>query len=317
MIQLCNRAVLTEGKDGSTEFFQSDKLQEKLESSCRAAGLTETWMAEDIALAVEFSLGELGNDKKFTDSEIDSIVIKVLQEAGLGSVAAHYRHQLDNPESEISFNAETIEEIIKRYLHVDKQQLNDIVSKVSDAGRKLLLTNASPTLILELAKHYTDDKSFFTAETKPALSNKFHSCPWLISREDIIRKISGDTSKMVAEEVLKVSGVSRLFPSIRVEIAFAKFAESSGLTAPVTEFFLFPYLANLADAVDDVIKCTSALALQTPEIDEQFPVYLKFIDAPLFTEKWLSGDWKESRTCFEELVTELKALLKNSVFSYY
>ena len=133
-------------KDGSTEFFQSDKLQEKLEISCRAAGLTKTWIAEDIALSVEFSLGELGNDKIFTDSEIDSIVIKVLQEAGLAAVATHYKHQQENPEPEISFNSETITEIVIRYLHVDEKHLEDIIGIADRFDGEILLAGLGPAL---------------------------------------------------------------------------------------------------------------------------------------------------------------------------
>jgi hypothetical protein len=316
MIQLCNRAIFTLREDGSTDFFQSDLLQEKLELSCRAAGLNETWIAEDISLAVEFTLAELGNDKVFTNSEIDAIVIKVLQEAGLTAVATHYKHRQENPEPQISFTTETISEIVDRYLHPDEKDRADIISKVSDAGKKLLLTNASPTLILELAKHYMDDQTSRSSKETP-LPASLHSCPWLISRQNIEQKVSGTTAKMISDQIIKISGISRLFPAIRLEITFAKFAESSGLTAPVTDFILFSYLANLATALDDIIDTAKHLATALPDKLESPPIYLKFSDAPQFTEVWLSGNWEENKECFEELVAELKSLLKNEVFSYY
>ena len=316
MIQLCNRAVLTHREDGSTEFFQSDILQKKIESSCHAAGLKETWIAEDIALAVEFSLGELGNENIFTDAEIDAIVVKILQEAGLGSVATHYRRLQDNPEPEISFTPSAIKDIVGRYLHIELQQLDNIVEKVTDAGRKLLLKNASPTLILELAKHYMDDLSYLSLQPKKSLSERLNSCPWLVSRESILQKISGRTSELIASEVLKITGISKLFPSIRIEIAFANFAEISGLVAPVTDFTIYSYLANLAEAVDNIINIAKELSRPLPELNSDLPIYLKFIDAQLFTDEWLGGNWSESKECFEELVVELKALLQNDVFSY-
>ncbi len=316
MIQLCNRAVLIHRENGATEFFQSETLQKKIESSCRAAGLHETWIAEDIALSVEFSLGELGNDKVFTNSEIDAIVVKILQEAGLATVAAHYRHLQDNPEAEITFTPLAIKEIVSRYLHVDTAQLDHIVEKVTDAGQKLLLKDTSPTLILELAKHYMDDRSYLSNAPESSISKNLHSCPWLISRDEILQKISGRTSTLVSSDVLKVAGVSRLFPSIRIEIAFANFAKASGLVAPVTDFIIFSYLANLAEAIDNIITIGKELALQLPENNTNLPVYLKFTDAPKFTNDWLGGNWNESKNCFEELVTELKLLLHNKVFSY-
>jgi len=318
MIQLCNRAVLTLREDGSTDFFQSDLLQEKLESSCRAAGFNETWIAEDIALSVEFTLAELGKNKVFTNSEIDAIVIKVLQEAGLTTVATHYKHKQENPEPEILFSSDAISEIIERYLHLEGEELSRTIEKVSDAGKKLLLQNTSPTLILELAKHYINDRSSLPSPDElRSRSDSLHSCPWLISREQIEQKVSGSTAKMVSDQVLKISGISRLFPSIRIEITFAKFAEILGLTAPIAEFHLFSHLANLAKSVDDIIETSKHLSTRLSEKSDFPPVYLKFRDAPQFTEIWLSGNWEENKECFEDLVTELKDLLKNEVFSYY
>ena len=317
MIQLCNRAVLTHREDGTTEFFQSDLLKKKIEESCKAAGLKETWIAEDIALAVEFSLGELGNENIFTEPEIDAIVVKILQEAGLGSVAQHYRRLQNNPEPEISFTTTAIRDVVEKYLHIeDDEQIDNIVEKVSDAGRKLLLKNTSPTLILELAKHYMDDYSYLAKQNDKSLSEHLNSCPWLVSRDSVLQKISGKTSELVASEVLKVSGISKLFPSIRIEIAFIKFASNAGLVAPVTDFTILSHLSNMAAALDDIINVAKELSRKHPTLNPDIPVYLKFTDAQLFTDEWLGGNWSESKECFEDLVTELKGLLQNSVFSY-
>ena len=311
MIQLCSRAVLTKNSDGTTAFFQPDKLQEKLASSCRAAGMNDAWIAEDIALSVEFTLGELGKGKVFTNAEIDSIVVKVLHEAGLGAIAIHYRQLQDNSEEELSFKRDKITEIVNRYLQVDKEYSESIISQVEDAGRKLLLKQASPTLILELAKHYMNETPLLATQAPSSLE----SCPWLITKEAILKKISGDTSKLIAAEALSPSGISRLFPSIRVEVKFAKFAEEFNLTPPTADFLLISYLQNLADALDDIIETTQHLTTNLPTKQDNIPVYLKFVDAPGFTEQWLGGNWNESTSCFEELVTELKELMKNDIFS--
>ncbi len=315
MIQLCNRAVLTLQDDGSTDFFQTDILQDRLESSCRAAGLNDTWIAEDIALSVEYSLGELGNDKVFTDTEIDSIVVKILQEAGLGAVATHYQLQPSNQEKHLSFKPSAISEIAARYLHLEGEKLEFVVRKVSDAGRKLFLEESSPTLILELAKHYMNDKTFPLANSS-SLPKELHSCPWLISREDMINKVSPKTAELIAAEVIGISGISRLFPSLRIEIKFADFTKLLGFTPPVSELVFISSLTTLAEGIDDLAESAGKRGLELPEKLSHLPVYLKFTDAPEFTEIWLGGNWNDNRSCFEELVAELKTHLTHKVFSY-
>jgi hypothetical protein len=315
MIQLCNRSVLTLREDGSTEFFQSDNLQKKLESSCHAAGLNEAWIAEDIALSVEYTLSDLGADKVFTLPEIDSIVIKILHEAGLGAVATHYQLEQEG-ETNLIFDKTNISGIIKRYLQLKEEEIASVVSMVSDAGKKLFLKEASPSLILELAKHYMNETSPSSVADSHSSPEKLNTCPWLISKEEILKNTSDKVIDFINFEVIELSDISRLFPSIRLQVKFANFAKHLGFTPPIPELLIVSFLAGLADTIDDIIQTAENIGSEVPEIPEDLPVYLKFADAPLFTETWLGGNWSNNKTCFEELVSELKELLKHEVFTY-
>ena len=313
MIQLCSRTVLTHSDDGTTGFFQSDILQQKIEKSCLASGLNAPWIAEDIALSVEYSLGEIGRDKIFTDSEIDAVVVKILHEAGLGTVATHYQLDLANKENDISFAPSNIKDIVDRYLHIESPELEYIVDKVVKAGKKLLLKDASPTLILELAKHYLHSNIIKDASF---LKKEAELCPWLISKEDILSETSGKTAVLINSEIIELSGISRLFPSIRIKIRFANFADFLGFTPPVPELVLFSSLHDLASSIDNLIDTTEKIASRISQEKENLPVYLMFSDAPEFTEHWLGGNWNDNKHCFEDLVAELKGQLTNQVFTY-
>ena len=317
MIQLCSNAVQTFLDDGSTGFFQPDILQKKLEASCRAVGFSNTWIAEDIALSVEYTLTTLGHNKIFTDTEIDSIVLKVLRESGLGTVADHYILDTSDNERNIPFSPADITEIIEKYLHPEKNRLEALMISVLNAGKRLNLKNVSPSLILELAKHYTADHSLNKLHTVETISDDLYSKPWLVKREKLIENISIPTLDFINRGITDISGISRLFPSIRIEIKFAEFANFLNLTPPVAEFAIISSLSLLSDRVDDLSSSATAALNQIPGTPRDIPVYLKFKDAAEFTTVWLGGNLNDDRRCFEELVSELKALIHPEIHTFY
>ena len=304
MIKLCNSSVITVAEDGSTRLFEPEEIQAKLVTSFIAAGMRDTWVAEDIALSVEYSLGELASSKVFTNQEIDSFVVKVLHEIGLTAVADHYGNAESGNLKTVSISTDKISEVVSRFLGLEGEELFSTSEKVFKACTALGLKEAFPSLLLELSKHYHHENFEFATKHISLASPKLAEGVWSVSAKDILGHLPEEAGMMVKDKILSFHGISKLFPSIRIDINFANFAKKRNLEAPVTELALIPFFDTLAFAIEQVIE-TSDNLYNVTENDLELPVYLKFTDAMLFSTKWLGGEWPETAQCLGDIVTNL------------
>ena len=84
MIKLSDGAIMLIRPDGSQVEFEADELQSGIIRGCLAAGTRDLWIAEDIALSIEYAMALPGNRGRiFTVSEINSLVIKILEETAI------------------------------------------------------------------------------------------------------------------------------------------------------------------------------------------------------------------------------------------
>lgn len=315
MIRLCNSSVISVAVNGTTKVFEPEEVQAKLVKSLIASGIRDTWIAEDISLAVEYSLGELGSAKVFTVPEIDSFVVKVLREIGMNDVADHYGTTQHTGLKTIALSKEKISDTVQRYLGLEGSELATTSEKVLKACSTLGLKEVLPSLILELAKHY-HHKDFEEAAKLIAMPVSSSADEiWCLMAEQIIATLSEDTTEMIDAGILSVSGISRLFPSIRIDVNFAEFAAAFALNPPVTELAMLPYLDKLALALDEIVSSTESLYYDALSLEKNtaLPVYMKFTDTVLFATEWLGGEWPESARCLEDIIGLLVEMLNCQV----
>ena len=315
MIQLCNSSVITVSEDGTRKVFEPEEIQAKLVRSCIASGIRDTWIAEDIALSVEYSLGELASSKVFTMSEIDSFVVKVLREVGFVEVADHYSTMQHSGLKTVPVSMDKISDIVSRFLGLENQELYSTSLKIQKVCTVLGLKEVFPSLILEFAKYYHYEN--FDAVTKHIslpLSSTTAEGVWAVRAEQIISTLSKETFKMIKEEIITVSDVSKLFPSVRINLSFANFATALALEPPITELAIIPFFDKLAIAVDDIIKSTESVYFASCESSvDELPIYMKFTDVVLFSTEWLGGEWSNASHCLKEMVFSLTEMLNRQV----
>ena len=314
MIQLCNSSIITVSENGTTKVFEPEEIQAKLVKSCIASGIRDPWIAEDIALSVEYSLGELTSSKVFTLPEIDSFVVKVLREVGLKEVADHYVTVQHAGLKTIPISMDKISDTVSRYLGLEGQELYTTSQKVQKACTLLGLKEIFPSLILEFAKHYHHEN--FNAATKHISlpSSTAADGIWALGSEEVLSTVSEETSKMIKAGIIGTSGVSKLFPSIRIDISFANFATFLDLKPPITELAIIPFFDKLATAVDDIVDSTENIYFASCKSEvEELPVYLKVTDAVLFSTEWLGGEWPDASHCLREIVFFFIEMLSRQV----
>ncbi len=310
MIKLRENVVMTLLPDGSTAVMEVDLLQTKLKRSWRAAGYPDDSIAEDVAISVELALSEFGHAESFTIAEIDSFVLKVLREAGLTEVAEHYGLDFSVTDSTVAFTRNEILKIIRKFMSIDEFESESLCERVLNAGLKLDVSQAHPTLVLELAKYFHIDSAKFAdaaIEAAKNRSNQFQTTrTWLMTSDEIFSATTPTTQTMLASKYLTVRNVSALFPSINVDFDIAKFANSSEFIPPIPDFALLPHLAKAIDGVSDILKAVDSYILKLNANDGQpLATHLKIMNPDIFTETWLGGEWPASRESLVELMEEL------------
>jgi hypothetical protein len=298
--------------DGLRKPFDIEKLQKKLISCCIAAGNNDLWIAEDIALSVEFSLKELGASKVFTTAEVDSFVLKVLREVGFTDIADKYSENVSDSLNLISINKENVSDAVTRYLGLNGDELILTVDKVCKACNSIGITEVFPSFVLEFAKYFHHKKFEIETESLHCIHkiNEDDSA-WAIKTNEMYQNLNNKIKPFIEQNIIKVSGISRLFPAIKINIYLVKFAEYYKFQSPLTELFIMPYIYELAAGIDKAatIALERALSVQN-DTTSNIPVYLKFADATAFANDWLASD---SDSAVEYIISTILDALKTPV----
>ncbi|MFA7230464.1 MAG: hypothetical protein WC071_04280 [Victivallaceae bacterium] len=316
MIKLANNSIMLLDYNGVISSFEPDSLQAKIIRCFIAAGLGESWIAEDITMAVEFALEHSTRENRiFTLSEINSTVVKILGDTGFPEVADIY--QRGNVCSKITYNAEadTVSKLISKHLGLSGRHLEVLTGKVLHSTRKLDITTAPPTLFVELAKYYETEE--FACESLDAINlpKWQQSSQWLVTREAIYEQLRPETCKLLDANLIRMSAVSRLFPAVKLTFMISDFARFRELTPPLTEMILIPYLYSVGKALNDCAAVASNLCRKNTNQEQTgLPVFLTIPDMSGFAIQMLEASWPEAENDCREMLSPIREALSNSLF---
>lgn len=291
--------------DASRQEFESDELQTRIIKSCLAAGIKEAWIAEDISLAVEYALHSSDSENRvFAVSEINSMVVKILQETGYPEVAEKFKFENVISELEIMPDSSLLSELISRHIGLTGNKLDNVVSQIQSATEKLGIESASPFLFVELARLYSKKALPSIQKAQPV----HHSPP--PAKEKITSALKTETLSLISDGILSFSGSSRLFPSIKIHFSIVKFAKHLRLETPVTELSVIPSFHIIAEGMNDILK---SLEKQKDE-KTPVPVYLFVPDMSSFAVEYLCSEWPASRRDCREMLSYLEEMLEFPLF---
>jgi len=291
MIRLAINTTIIRSRDGSSHALDSESLQKDIARSLRACGAADAWIAEDIVLGLEYVLAQLrGGEATFTDGEINSCVSKILDVAGYPQAAAHFLGSAGRRDDTPSASPK---EVIAKYLMLEGAELDSLSIKVESALRILSVKDAPFTLVIELARLYRPAATVEAASI-PLRRMDGSAGPWSVRREDILVKAGQESMDMVAKGVIGLSGVSRLFPSLKFELNLIPLARSCGTTAPATELVLYPGLVLAARAIDEISGIAGSLYSAGEKSGAVLPAYVKIPDQDAFAVEFLQLGRAES-----------------------
>ena len=290
MVKLAERAILIQEFDGSRTVFDPVGLQTRLINCFLAAGLRESsYMAEDIALAVEYTLlNSPRPDSVFGRGELGAAVVRMLEETGFPDVAALFRR--NGGETTVTIDAEP----------------GPVTDLLCNATRQLNIRSASPHLLLELARYY---ERLAESEQPPAEIMEA-AAAHTVSQSEITALLPPEVRELVDAGVIRVNGISTLFPCIRFFFIMNRFAEKFALTAPVTELEIGPLLYRMSAMLEKARAAIEA-SLKTPE---PLPLYLAVPDMLDFIVVYLGGERSRSEKLGRELARALAAEFTRDVY---
>ena len=289
MICLSSSAIMVMANDGTKRRFEPEELQSRLILSCLDSGIKDYWLAEDLTNAVENALLFQSNSGVvFSESEINSFLIKILEDAGYPNIAENFRGKNKIISENIALSYNTVKKLFKTQLGISGDNLTNLSEKVLNACDSIGASSASPSLLLELARHYKK----FNIPVPKFKNHNHHSLtqtPWILPFPEILKLLTPDTCELVKSGLIEFSGVSRLFPSIKISLKLQVLADHYNLEPIITELILFPCFDIVIEGINEIIKRINRhFALNEDiKIDKNLPVYLRFSDIYIFSKKYL------------------------------
>ena len=307
MIKTPDHPIVLLEADGERRNFDPVELQNTLIRCFLGAGLQENcYLAEDIALAVEYAFDHCGRTGRvFARSELDSAVIRILEDTGLADVAALFRRGAPGVLAvECRCDNATVATVLRKFMAGSDAHLDFLAGKVTEALRTLRIETSAPGLMVELARHYEAFAPLSVVPT-PSLGGRLDEY-YSVSAEEIAAALEPETRLLVRSGVIRLHGVSRILPSVRLFCFLMRFAANEELMAPVTEMVLAPRLFALGRH----LECCRVTALRLfrevgGDPHARLPVYLSLPDIGDFTERYL----EVPRSRAEQLSRELGQML--------
>lgn len=299
--------------NGERLVFDPVALQETLVRAFRGAGLRDdSYLAEDIALAVECAFAHSSRPEPvFTRSELNSAVVRILEDTGLAEVARVFRRGA--PELltvSLRTDRPTIRGVLDKYLAGSPGHLEELAAKVAAAAGRLNIGSAAPGLLLELARHYENE----APELPPEPSHAPDAVPAVIDQASA-RTVFDETLRRLCDDgIIAFRCDDRVFPRIALSCSLMKFAAGAAIVPPVTEMQLEPALFALGEQLE---RCRIGLLRlyreRTGRPAAELPLFVTVPDMGEFVAVYLGADGHRPGRLARDLGQMLCVALKSPV----
>ncbi len=307
MVKFADRLIYIQEPDGSRTVFDPVELQTKLINCFLAAGLRDSsYIAEDIALAVEYTLLTSARPEPVVGrGELGTAVVRMLEETGFPDIAALFRRSDAESIVLLDTTPEPVAELLHKFLACSPERFNKITGQVCAAAKLLDFKAASPHLLLELARHYER----LAEEETPLLDTVEAGVEPTISQTEISCCLPPEARELTDAGILRINGISTLFPCIRFFFLMNRFAEKFNWKPPVTELEIEPLLYRTSS----VLEAARAAIEEKLAPADPLPLYLSIPDMIDFIVLYGGGDRLRSEKLGRELARALAAELSREV----
>ena len=298
MLSITDNHLYVIDADGHQQLFDVDKLKHALQEAFTASGNPNGYLSEDIACAVEAAMAESHRlERIFTQSEVDSAVSRILENAGCANTAAAFRRANSHLYIALDAVCTDVAMLISRHLGVDTPISEKLAKQVVDALGKLNIASASPALYLELARYYEHRTAAPELEAAVEAVNITEADTLVPGSGKVLLAVSEALTLMpetlreaVEKKIISLASVSRLYPNFRLSLDLAKLADHLHLNTPVTELEIAPALYQLGEA------CGKWMMVLCEHLQlDLLPLYLVLKNPEDFTLRYLGTVYPEGR----------------------
>jgi hypothetical protein len=250
-----NRILLNTSGEADL-LFDVDDLHDRLMSSFRACDIKNSWIADDILIALHCGLKNSKMRSARTDEALDqlhAILLKVLHDNGFSEVARHFLSSLQNNSQ--SALEQKITEQLKQIDHVISRKLVYAIStKIINLGYPV--SDVSSLLIREICRLEIARKK--TPSEEPQIVAQGNYANFFPFSEQFV---DWDWN------ILQLKAAGNLFNSIRIDIYPVRLAESLGMDFFMELQFMGAWEKLLNKVVNYLKNCLRELPDGTPACD--------------------------------------------------
>lgn len=312
MLSLTDNFLYVIDAEGRQQLFDVDKLKSALQEAFDNSGNPNSYLAEDIACAVEAAMQEsLRCERIFTQSEVDAAVNRILENAGYAQVAQVFRRANSHLYIALDVNCEDAEKLISRHLGLEEAAAGKLAEQVVGALKTLKISSASPALYLELARYYEHNQPPVLAELSAAqrrvnanAANASNAGKALLRSSEIATLVPESCRELWANRIIALSDVNRVYPNFRLSLNLSALAEYANMSVPLTEL---EFASALYDAGEKTGMLLNLLCKHLQS--EALPLYLVLTQLDVFTEKYLGVTYPEGRNT----ALEIAGLFRNAL----
>lgn len=318
MIKLAGNTIMITAESGEATPFDPELIQTSIVGSFKAAGIHDQWLAEDIAMAVEFALAQnVSANKTFSASEINSTIVKILEDNGFPEASEHYRNYNSFAKITINADPDTVKVLLERQLALHGTILQETVDKVVAAAQRLGIEYAAPALYLEMARHFkTVTAPLPTLASLPATAHSpvTPKPRYLLTTAEINAALSPESRQMIDAGIVLPKGISSISNSLILELRLSKLAAHLEFEPVITEMMLMPHFNIAATALNECFLRTRELMAEKWN-PATIPVFLSVPDMSVFAVKYLEAEWPEAKKDCRYLLTCLSKSLNFDLFN--
>ncbi len=292
MLSITDNFLYVIDSEGRQQLFDTDKLKSALLEAFEAAGNPNSYLAEDIACAVESAMMEsMRSDRIFLQSEVDAAVSRILENAGCANAAQVFRRANSRLYIALDANLNDAKMLINRHLGISDPLADKLAAQVVGALKKLNIASASPALYLELARHYehTLGGTIATAGTASSVV-RVSGSKILLSAADAAELMPQKSRHLLDEKIIAIANVSKLYTNFQLKLDLANLADKLQLKAPVTELEIAGALYDAGE------KCGMWLNILCKHLNmTEVPLYLVLTRLDVFANRYLGTTYPEGR----------------------